>query len=153
VRPYRNLRNLELRKEEVTRSSTNGSGIAKFTGLQPVNYYFLVTYSDNDSVYMNYGRYDRFNTDGDRLLGGYNYQLGDFLAENGLTNISVFTTLSRPIQPSTIRVSGLDLLYQGEVNNKIPLDSITEIYFMFFQDSSYILQDKKSSEERSVIAL
>lgn len=134
VRLYRNLRDLESLQREVRIAQTGPTGVVKFSGLQPVNYFFYVSYEANGIIYSNYGKY---NDD----IGDYgsNYELADFLTENAITRISINTLFSRPLVPGEVNYESIQLFYQSEIENSFieGKPDTSEIYLLFIEDFNY----------------
>lgn len=91
VKIYRNNRDWRTLSREVDTQITDNEGIAYFTDLLPVNYYYFVSFEQNGRTFTNqYVNLDFGNVDGS------NYELADFLTDNAITRVTVSATHERP---------------------------------------------------------
>lgn len=120
VKIFRNSRDWEMISREVDTQITDENGIAYFTDLLPVNYFYFVSYERNGRLITN----QTVDTSFGRITGT-NYELADFLTDNAVTRVTV--------------TAGFEKLRGSEISEVIISD--VNVFFSKTFDSEPATQD------------
>lgn len=103
---YRDRSSMDSRTGWSNRDTTDESGIAVFTNLEPAQYFIYTHFEEGDFVYDNYKG---------------SFQIPVVLRESSLTKLEVETAVARPINPDTVEIKGIHypLDFENDPNEAI----------------------------------